>query len=143
MLDHGAIGAPHAEQVDRQRALDLLDWRGGQSPVELDTGVGDRDIDRPKTLDRAADRPLQCLVVGDVDLEAHGAIAELGGELLQALGLQADERHVGALCVKAPCRLRADPACGAGDEHGASVDIKRCGDLSAHAVRGSLRGSRS
>ena len=78
VLDHGAVGAPHAEQVDREDALDLLDRRRRQRAVELDAGVGDRDVERAEALDRRAHRALQGVVVGDVDLEAHGALlAEL------------------------------------------------------------------
>src|ERR1700677_3695896 len=49
------------------------------------------------------------------------AVAAARGEGLQALGLEPDERDVRALGVQALGGRGADPARGAGDEHGASV----------------------
>ena len=67
-------------------------------------------------------------------------ITRRGRELLQARGLEANERDVGALRVEAAGGLGADAAGGARDEDGAAVDVKRCGVFAAHTVSASLRG---
>ncbi len=124
--DQRAVGAPHAEEVDGKRTLDLLDRRRGERPGEGDAGVGDAHVDRSEALDSGADGALQRFVVADIGFERGGAVtAELGRECFQALGLQADKRDVGALAVQAPRGLSTDAARRAGDEYGAAAYVVR------------------
>ena len=66
---------------------------------------------------------LQRIEVGYIRLKARSAVAETRGVLLQALRLEANERHVRASRVHALGARRADAARGARDEHGATGDV--------------------
>jgi hypothetical protein len=134
LLDHGPVGAPHAQQVDRQRSLHLRDWSAGERAGEREAGVRDRHVDRAEALDGATHRALQSVEVADVGFEAGCAIAEAGGVLLKTLGLESDERNVCALGVQPLGGSRSDPARGPGDEDGATVDVEgRAGAAQASA----------
>src|SRR4029077_8205907 len=113
-------------------ALDLLHWRSRQRADERNAGVGDRDVDPAEALDGRADGILHRLEVGHVGLKPHRAIAQRGGVLLQALRLEAYERHVGPLTMQALGARLADPARGAGDERGAPADIVWGGSRAIH-----------
>ena len=81
------------------------------------------DVDRAEALDRPAHRALQRLEVRDVGLERAGAVAERRGELLEQLGLEADERDVRARRVQPRRDRGADAARGAGDEDRPARDV--------------------
>src|SRR5439155_842382 len=87
---------PHAEQVDRQRALHVLDGAVGKRAREGDAGVRDRHVDPAEALHGGTHGALQRIEVGYIRLKARSAVAEARGVLLQALRLEADERHVRA-----------------------------------------------
>ena len=100
---------------------------------EGQAGVGDRHVDPAEALDGLRDRALERVEVGHVDLELNGAVAQAGGVLLEELRLEAHERDVRALGVQPLGRRCADATRGAGDEHGASVDVIRGHGRAAHA----------
>jgi len=124
LVDDRAVRAPHAHEVDLQRALDLLDRRGRQAADEADARVGDRDVDRAKARHGAADRALQRVEVGHVGLERRRAIAERRSQLLEQLRLEAHQRDVRPRRVQPPGARRADPARRARDEDRAPRDVQ-------------------
>ena len=103
----------------------MLYGRRRQRAGERDSGVGDGDVDASEALDGRGDRALQRVEVGDVGLEGHGAIAHARRVLLQALGLEPDERHVGAPRVKPLGARGADSARRTRDEHRSPVHVER------------------
>lgn len=120
MGEHGAVGAPLAQEVDLQHALDLLGIHGGQCTLDVNAGVGDGHVKAPEAAHRAGYGTLKRRGVGDVGLKAGAAIAELRGQSLQALCLQPDQGHVGTAAVQGLGGLGSDPSSGAGDENGAT-----------------------
>ena len=133
MLDHGAVGPPHAEKVDGERPLDLLDGGGRERSHEGQPGVGDRHVDPTEALGGARDGALERAEVGHVRLEPRRPIgAQARGERLQALGLEAHERDVRTLAVQSLRGRRADPPRGARDEHGAAADVEGLGAVADH-----------
>src|SRR2546427_629596 len=85
-----------------------------------------------EALDGGADSVLHRLEVGHVGLKPHCAIAQRGRVLLQALGLEADERDVGTLGIQPLGARLADAAGGASDEHGAPADVVGGGSRATH-----------
>ena len=80
----------------------------------------------PKRSTVRRDRALERVEVGDVGLERRPrGRPSRAAFSSQALGLEADERDVRALGVQALGGRGADAARGAGDEHGAAVDVER------------------
>jgi hypothetical protein len=86
-------------------------------------GIGERDVDAAEAPDRSRHRALQRAGVGHVRLEDGAAVPQPRGQLLQPLGLQADERDVRALGVQPLRRSGADAARRARDEDGAPGDV--------------------
>ena len=64
LVEHRAVRAPYAEQVDLDRALELLARHRRHTAHELQAGVGDRDVDATEAGDRAVDGGDERLVVG-------------------------------------------------------------------------------
>jgi hypothetical protein len=142
LLHHRAIGAPDSEQVDGERALDLLDRRADQRAGERDAGIGDRHVDPAEPLYRAVHGALQRIEVGHVRLKRLRAVAQTARELLQLLWLEADQREIRALTMQALRGRGADAARGAGDEHGAPAHVERGSGGAAHTAA-NLMGSRA
>jgi hypothetical protein len=123
LAEHGAIGAQDPQQVHLDHALEVLERRGPHRAAHLDAGVRNRDVDPPEAASGPGDSPLESVEVGHVGLEHHGPVAELRGERLEPVGLEADQRHIRALGVQPARRLGADAARGAGDERRATGDV--------------------
>ena len=113
----GAHGAPDAEQVDLDRALEGGRVDRPNHARRGDAGVGHDHVDPAEALDRALDGALERLPVGHVALEGGGVRAALGGHPLQLLRLEPDERDVGAGGRRAARRLGPDAAGRAGDQN--------------------------
>jgi len=112
-------GPPDAEEVDVDAPLEVVWVDPLDHPDGSDAGVGHDDVDPPKAFDRAGHGLLQRVAVADVGLEPHGPIgSDRGGELSEALRLEAGEGQVRALPSEVVCGLRADPTRGPGDEDG-------------------------
>jgi hypothetical protein len=121
-------GSPHAEQVDVDDALPVLDRHraGCGRTLRRDAGVRYRDVDAAEALDRRRHRILDLLAVAHVGVDPDRPLADLGGRLHRHLPVDVDDGHRGAPRVHLPSRLEADAAAGAGDEH----------DLPAQGVAG-------
>jgi hypothetical protein len=136
LREHGAIRAPDAEQVDLDRALELLARHRRHASHELQPGVRDRDVDRAETRDGGLDGAIDRVEIGHVGLEPRGPRPELLGKRREPLGLQPDERHVGTGGVQALRRRGADAARGARHEHRPPGDVEARAAHQATVVAG-------
>ena len=91
----------------------------GEARAPGGAGVVDEQVQPPVTLEHVIADARGRVVVEQVDgEEAHALLAELGGELAQALLPARDEHERGAGLAREPSGGGlADPAGGAGDEH--------------------------
>ena len=121
--------AEHALEVHVDDPLPVLGGRRAHERARGDAGVGDDDVDAAQALDGRADRVVERLAVGHVDLEPHGVRPALGGDLLQRIGLKAEEGDLGALPGELTGGLGADAPRRAGDQDA----------LAAHDAQPSLR----
>src|SRR4029077_3836961 len=86
-----------------------------------------------EALDRPGDRALERVEVRHVRLEPCRALPERRRVLLQALGLESDQRDVRSLRVQTLGARLADAARGARDEDGASVYVVAVRCRASHA----------
>ncbi len=93
------------------------------APRHLDARVRDADVDARRSAAPPRDRPLERARVRRVGLEDRGALPELGGERLHAVGLEADEGDVRPLAVEPARALGPDPAGRARDQDGPAVHV--------------------
>jgi hypothetical protein len=110
-------GAPHAEQVDVD---DPLERRRVDGPGEAgggDARVGQHHVDPAVSLDHGGRGLLEVGPAGDVGFPPAGVGSAVGGDLGQLLGLEADERHGGALGRQITGDARADSPGRPGDQH--------------------------
>jgi hypothetical protein len=115
--------SPIRAQVDRERALDLLDGRRGERTGVGDPGVRHADVDPAEALHRLAHGAFQGAQVGDVGLDRERAIAERGGVLLEQVGLEPDEGDVRAFGIEPLGGRGTDAARCTRDEDGTAVDV--------------------
>jgi hypothetical protein len=120
---HRSAGAPHTEQIHVERSLDVLCGCSAERLDEHHPRVGNRDVDPAEALDRPVNGPPECGVIGHVGFEPRDAVAQLTRELLEQLGLEANQGQVGASCAQPARRREANPSGGTGDEYGASADV--------------------
>ena len=112
--DHCAVGPPHAEQVDRERALDLLDRRGRErAHVNAMPALATATSIAAEALDRPRDAVLQRLRSVTSTSSASARSPRRAAFSAQALRLEPDERDVRAPRVSRarrwPRRCRGPP----------------------------------
>ena len=123
MADVRAGGADQvvgAVQVHRDVRVPDRGVPADERHLRPDPRVGDRDVKAAQPLHGLGDRAVHLIAVGDVALEPRRAAA-LGGDLLEQLGLEPQQRHARAALVQAPRGQRADAARGTGDEDSGST----------------------
>ena len=126
-LDHvgqaGAHGAPDAEQVDLDGALERRGIHGPHHARRGDTRVGHHHIDAAETLDGRVHGLAESVDVRDVRFEGRRVRAALLGHARKLLRLEAHEGQVRAAGGRLAGGLRPDAPRGSGDENCPALQV--------------------
>jgi hypothetical protein len=119
--------APHAVEVDLDDAVPV----GGSGRADRlqgseDAGGGDHDVDRAEVLGDVGEDLLLGVEVADVDGPSAGVAlaAHPGGEGLDPVGGQIEQRDVGAVGAQRPGQAGAEAAACSGDRDGLAGQVE-------------------
>ena len=113
-------GDEHGAQVDRHRAVEVLEAKSSMRRHHGDAGVVHQDVDAAELRRRALDRAAHGVGVGAVGLDGDACTPRARAacrRLVRLVGLaDVGQRHVGAFPRQALDDGRADAAAAAGDQ---------------------------
>jgi hypothetical protein len=100
----------HAEHVDLEHPAPVFGVSVGDGAVEPEPGVGDEEVHGAEALDRPGDERLAGGGVGDVGRDGECPLAELCGEVPQAVLAAGGESDVATFLRQKACRDLPDAA---------------------------------
>ncbi len=116
---HEVVGAA---EVDGEGLIPDLGIAADERHLRADAGVSDRDVEPSELLEGAGDGFLHLPAHGHITLEP-GRAAALGGDGLQQLGFEPEQRHACPAVVQSLREQRSDAASGAGDHDATAGDV--------------------
>lgn len=95
----------------------------GERSGVADTGVRDDYVDAAEPLDRGCERSLELVLVGHIGAYCQVLVPDSGTDLIEEVGLQADEGHERPAFGELLGRLSAQASGCAGDEDTTSAQV--------------------